>query len=164
MWVGYKKKPCRSRAFSELRSGLGFRLRFRFGFRLRFRFGFRFRFRFRLRHHRADHFHRDAAVRGQAFDQLLALHLVLAELGYRDRLFRTFAFPEDQFLVDAFADDVVFDAESTFFRQFLVVFLAADAVGVAGDDNRADGRQRLDFLGQERVEFFLDCRASSRPC
>src|SRR6185369_13831328 len=106
MWVGYKKKPCRSRAFSELRSGLGFRLCFRFGFR--------FGFRFRRRHDRADHFHRDAAVRGQAFDQLLALHLVLAELGYGDRLFRAFAFPEDQFLVDAFAHDVVFDAESTF--------------------------------------------------
>ena len=82
-------------------SGFGFGLRA--GLRLRLRLRLRLGLRLGQRLGAAHDFNRYPTVRRQTLDQLLALHLVVAELGHRDRLLERLAFPEDQLLVDALA-------------------------------------------------------------
>ncbi len=66
--------------------GLGFASGFASGLASGFGFGFRI-------FGGPTIFHGHATVRRQALDQLLALHLVVAELGHRDRLLRTPCLP-----------------------------------------------------------------------
>ena len=80
--------------------------------------------------------------------------------GCLTHLYCALAFPENQLLVDAFGHDVILHRDRTLLRQLHVVFQAADAIGMAGDDDGTNGDRAAGFVAlaensQELVQILF---------